>query len=247
MLHAILDWFNSTAFMIGHTPTTWAEIFGFVTGLLSVALVSINRISNFGWGMLNAVFFLILFYNAHLFADGTLQVMFFVLNGVGWWAWLKAGPRRTALRVENANLKYWAITLIGIVAIMAIEIPILTHVGDTYVLADSFILAASVGAQFLMSFKKFESWFIWIAVDIISIPLYVLKGLYLTAGVYVIFMALCFVGLYQWNKLRVGKAYDKVAGRDYEGTVLKLNNFYPISDKDRAEYAQYLATREQNA
>lgn len=247
MLHAILDWFNSTAFMIGHTPTTWAEIFGFVTGLASVALVSVNRISNFGWGMLNAVFFLILFYNAHLFADGTLQVMFFVLNGVGWWAWLKAGPHRTALHVELAGLKYWVITIVGILVIMAVEIPILQHVGDTYLIADSFILAASVGAQFLMSFKKFESWFIWIAVDVISIPLYVLKGLYLTAGVYVLFMALCFVGLYQWNKLRVGKSRDRVAARDYEGTVLQVKNFNNITDEDRAEYAQFLAAKEQNA
>jgi nicotinamide mononucleotide transporter len=211
MIHATLDWLNTAAFHIGSTPTTWAEIFGFITGLLAVGLVSINRISNFGWGMVNAVFFLILFYNAHLFADGTLQLMFFVLNGLGWYAWLKAGPNKTPLHVEWAGLKFWAITIIGTLVIMAIEIPILQHVNDTYVLADSFILAASVGAQFLMSFKKFENWFIWIAVDTVSIPLYILKGLFLTSGVYVLFMLFCFNGLYQWNKLRERKVIDRVA------------------------------------
>jgi nicotinamide mononucleotide transporter len=210
MLHAVLDFFNSTAFHIGHTPTSWAEIFGFVTGLASVALVAINRISNFVWGMLNAVFFLILFYNAHLFADGTLQIMFFVLNALGLWAWLKAGPNRTPLRVQWAGAKQWVITSLGMLAIFAIEVPILRHVGDTYVIADAAILAGSVGAQYLMSLKRFENWFLWIAVDFVSIPLYFLKGLLLTGIVYILFLSLCFVGLFQWNRLREGKIEDEV-------------------------------------
>lgn len=217
-MHTLLNFFNSTAFHIGTTPTSWAEIFGFVTGLLSVGLVAINRISNFGWGMLNAVFFLILFYNAHLFADGTLQVMFFVLNALGWWAWLKAGPNRTALHVELSDARFWTVSIIGMLGIFVIELPILKHVGDTYVIADAAILAGSVGAQFLMSFKKLENWLIWIVVDSVSIPLYILKGLYLTSGVYVLFMALCFVGLYQWNAIRKGDITDKVA--DPEGVIV---------------------------
>jgi nicotinamide mononucleotide transporter len=211
MFHVIIEWLNSPAFELFAHPTTWAELFGFVTGLLSVALVALNRISTFGWGMLNAFFFLVLFYDAHLFADGTLQVMFFVLNVLGWWAWLRAGPNRTALHVERAGWKFWAMALVGLGVMMAIEVPILQHVNDTYVYFDAFILAASVSAQFLMSFKKIENWYWWITVDIISIPLYFVKDLYLTGIVYVLFMALCFVCLYQWNKILKGEKVDQVA------------------------------------
>lgn len=220
-MQSILDFLNSAAFSIGDTPTSWAEIFGFITGLLAVGLVALNRISNFAWGMLNAVFFLILFFDAKLFADGVLQVMFFGLNAIGWWAWLKAGPDRTALRVERTNKKFWTIALGGMVAIYIIELPILHHVGDTYLYFDAFILAGSVAAQFLMSFKKLESWFLWIAVDIVSIPLYFVKGLNLTGLVYILFMALCFVGLRKWYRIYKGEEVDVIAANTLRIKALK--------------------------
>jgi nicotinamide mononucleotide transporter len=209
-MKAILDWFNSTAFETFGAPTTWAELFGFVTGLLSVGLVAINRISNFFWGMLNAFFFFVLFFNAKLFADGILQVMFFVLCAYGWWAWLKAGPNRTALHVERANKKVWALSLALFAVVYAVEIPVLKHVGDTYVYFDAFILAASLVAQLQMALKKIDNWWIWIAVDIVSIPLYFVKGLNLTGIVYIVFMALCFVGLREWYLIYKGKKVDEV-------------------------------------
>lgn len=210
MWQSLLDFLNSAAFTLWEHPTSYAELFGFITGLLAVGLVALNRISNFAWGMANAFFFLVLFFDAKLFADGVLQIMFFTLNALGWWAWLRAGPNRTALHVERANKKFWLIAMGGMALIYIIELPILHHVNDSYLYFDAFILAGSVAAQFLMSYKKLESWYLWIAVDIVSIPLYFVKGLTLTGIVYILFMTLCFVGLRKWYRIYKGEEVDEI-------------------------------------
>ena len=63
---------------------------------------------------------------------------------------------------------------------------------------DAGIAAASVAAQILMAQRRIEHWLLWIAVDLGSIPLYAAKGLYLFAGLYVLYLALSLGGLAGW-------------------------------------------------
>ncbi len=58
----------------------------------------------------------------------------------------------------------------------------------------------SVVAQLLMMRKKFEHWYLWITVDVLSIGIYIYKNIPLTAGLYFIFLILCLKGLFEWRK-----------------------------------------------
>lgn len=58
----------------------------------------------------------------------------------------------------------------------------------------------SLAATWGQAEKRSESWWIWIAVDVISVPLYASRALYPTAGLYVIFGALCVLGLRSWSR-----------------------------------------------
>ena len=77
----------------------------------------------------------------------------------------------------------------------------LAHATDSPApLADATVLSLSLAATWGQAEKLVESWWIWIAVDVISVPLYVSRSLYPTAGLYVIFGILCVFGLRGWSR-----------------------------------------------
>ena len=69
---------------------------------------------------------------------------------------------------------------------------------------DSLILTFSVLAQFMLMGRRIENWYVWLAVNTLAVPLYMTRGLNLTAGLYFLFWINARHGLYQWRKeLRV--------------------------------------------
>jgi nicotinamide mononucleotide transporter len=78
---------TKTVFELFGEPVSWAELFGFITGIVCVALAVAQRIETFPVGIANNVFFVILFTDARLFADAALQLVFIVLGVMGWWVW----------------------------------------------------------------------------------------------------------------------------------------------------------------
>jgi nicotinamide mononucleotide transporter len=67
---------------------------------------------------------------------------------------------------------------------------------------DATVAAASVFAQFLLSYRRVENWVYWIAIDVLSIILYVWRGLNLTAGLYIVMLIMSVIGLGAWLSSR---------------------------------------------
>lgn len=65
---------------------------------------------------------------------------------------------------------------------------------------DSLILTFSVLAQFMLMGRRIENWYVWLAVNTLAVPLYMTRGLNLTAGLYFLFWINAWHGLYQWRK-----------------------------------------------
>src|SRR5262245_42711916 len=77
------------------------EIAGFITGALSVWLAVRQNPWNWPMGVANAVFFLILFWQARLYGDMALQVLFIAICLLGWYRWLFGGAGHSRLRVTR--------------------------------------------------------------------------------------------------------------------------------------------------
>jgi nicotinamide mononucleotide transporter len=213
----MMDFLNTVVFTLGGTPVVAAELVGFVLGVWCVWLVARANIWTFPVGILQAAFFFVLFIEYQLYADAWLQVFFIVVQVFGWWAWLKAGPNRTKLHVKNAPPWVWALVPGLLVVFVYLAIPILREAHGAYPLADSTSTGLSVLAQFLLSFKFIENWYLWIIADVIYIPLYFVKELYFTSLLYVVFMSLCVMGLLHWRKVR-----DRQEREYAEGLAVEL-------------------------
>ncbi|MFE3764062.1 nicotinamide riboside transporter PnuC [Streptomyces sp. NPDC059104] len=183
--------------------TSWTEVLGFVTGAVCVVLVARQHIANWPVGIANNVFFIVLFAQSGLYADAGLQVVFIALAAYGWWSWTHGGGPGTAgaLPVRRTTATEWAWLLAaGAVGVAGLTL-LLGGVSDSTVpFADALTTGLSLMATYGQCRKLLESWWLWIAADLVYIPLYAYKGLYLTSVLYVGFLALCVAGLVGWRR-----------------------------------------------
>jgi len=190
---------NRTLFLFGQDHVTSAEILGFATGLWCVWLTVKARLLNFPVGLANDAFFLVLFVAARLYADATLQIVYFVLGLVGWYAWTHDnGKSERAVRLAS---RWEVIALLLFVAIATIFLTwLLTKANDVAPFLDAFTTALSLAAQWMLNLKRVQNWWFWLIADAIYIPLYIYKHLWLTSIVYVAFFALCIIGWRAWRR-----------------------------------------------
>src|SRR5688572_9544459 len=87
----MIDWLTGPAFIAVGAPLSWAELLGFVTGLLTVWLVVRQHIANWPLGIANVLLLMVVFWTAGLYADAGLQVVYVLLGGYGWWQWSHGG------------------------------------------------------------------------------------------------------------------------------------------------------------
>lgn len=200
---AVLAWLTRPVLVVGAMPMSWGDIAGFATGITCVWLAARAIIWNFHFGILNSAILGLVFLQQRLFADASLQVVFIILNVRGLLAW-RAGQRGAepapvfrATRREH----------VALVLVMAGLVPLLWWIlgllKGSAPLVDSLVTSLSLGAQWLLNRRVLENWIWWIVVDLISIPLYVSRGLPLIAALYVVFLALCVQGWVRWRALVV--------------------------------------------
>ena len=204
----VIDWLNGTAVTAFGVGTTWAEVLGFATGLVTVWLLVRQHILNWPLGILNVLLLMLVFWTAGLYADASLQIVYVLLGGYGWWAWLYGGERRSHLVVRKTSSTEWLwLAVAGIVLTAGLWAFLAKLTGSTVPLADALTTALSLLATYGQTRKLVENWWLWIAADVIYIPLYGYKDLWLTAILYVAFMALCVLGLRAWYRaLRTQRA-----------------------------------------
>ncbi|WP_326824418.1 nicotinamide riboside transporter PnuC [Streptosporangium sp. NBC_01639] len=188
------------AFTVAGAPTSWAELLGFATGILTVWLVARQHVWNWPIGVANVVLLGLVFMAVGLYADAALQVIYVILGLYGWWQWLYGGAGRTRLTVRRTGRAEWAVLAgSGIVTVAALTFALAAWTDSTVPFWDALTTALSLVATYGQTRKLVESWWLWIAADLVYIPLYAYKGLYLTSALYVIFLALCVSGLLAWR------------------------------------------------
>jgi nicotinamide mononucleotide transporter len=167
----------------------------------SVVLAGLNRVHTWWVGIVACLLFGWVFYEANLYADVTLQVFFIVTNAIGWWGWLR-GRGGQALPVRRTHPAALAGMLAGGVAVTAAYGWLLHRFTDAYApFVDSAVLAFSVVAQLLLMRRRYEAWWFWLLVNTICVPLYLSRGLELTAVLFAAFWINAAVALVRWRRL----------------------------------------------
>ena len=201
-----LAWLTHPVLVVAGMPMSWGDIAGFLTGIVNVWLAARAHVWNFHLGILNAAILGLVFLQERLFADASLQIVFIVLNVRGLLQWRAGHTVRESDPVFR--LPHREHTLLVLVA-GALFFPLWYVLGLLRGSAppiDAAITSLSIVAQWLLNRRVLENWAWWIVIDLISIPLYVSRGLPLIAALYVVFLALCVQGFLRWRRHVVPQA-----------------------------------------
>jgi nicotinamide mononucleotide transporter len=162
-----------------------------------------TRESVWAWpsGLLGVALYLVICYEYRLYADMGLQAVYIVLQIYGWRLWLRGGTQGSPLQITRTSARLWLIlALIALAAYVPMGLALDAWTDTDVPWWDSAPTVSSLVAQYMISRKKLENWWVWVATDIVYIPLFAYKGLYLTAALYAVFIILCLIGLRAWTR-----------------------------------------------
>lgn len=180
---------------------TLIEGFAALCGLLCVWLTIRQSILCWPIGLVQVVLYVGIFYHARLYSDLILHLIYIVMQFYGWYHWLHGSRGQAELEVSVLSkpaVMAWGTVAVGVTVLWGHSMATYTDAAAPY--ADGFIAVASLIAQWLMARKNLQSWHFWIAVDVVAIAVYFSKELYITTGLYSVFLVLAILGYFQWKQ-----------------------------------------------
>lgn len=193
-------------FIVGMKQTTPLEYIAVFTGLASVWFSRKENILVYPVGLINTVIYVYLSLNRDLWGEASVNFYYSVMSVIGWWAWLRKNDKKEIiLHITYSDRNMWLWQL-GFFLFFYVGIFLaLTFLKNNFErgvipVADAFASATAFTGMWLMTKKKVESWYWWIATNISSIPLYFVKHYVFTSVYYLILLIFAFWGLAEWRK-----------------------------------------------
>jgi nicotinamide mononucleotide transporter len=177
------------------------ELAGFVVTVTSIWLATRENVWYYPTGIASVVLYAWIYFDAKLYAEAGLQVIWLVLLIYGWWHWLHGGANRTELPVTRTPRSGWILAIVSGGVMTAVIVTIQRNFTDNPApFVDSSIAAWSIVAQWMTARKWLENWIFWLLVNAAAVPLYITRELWLTAVLYAILFVLAIEG---WRKWRI--------------------------------------------
>ena len=168
-------------------------------GLANIVLLARRSVWNFPCGMAMVAILAGVFWQGRLYAVAGLQGFFFLAQAHGLWSWLRAPAANGEVAVRRLPRRGWPVVIAsGAVASVLLAL-LLAQTDAAAPIPDGAVAGWSLVAQLLTNSGMIESWPLWVGINIVSIGLYASQSLWVTAALYVVFLA---GALWSWQLWR---------------------------------------------
>ena len=192
------------------------EAIGAALGLFNQWLTIRQKIWCWPIGIASVFVYIFVFYDARLYSDMLLQVVYVALQLYGWANWIKlrhtpAGTPHRILAVSRLRSRDWAIVVVSIVALASLLGTLMGRfTGASYPFPDATATVLSIVAQYLQARKVLESWIIFLVANLLFIGIYTVKELYLTVGLFTVITVMAVFGFLRWRQAYRGQGGSHV-------------------------------------
>ena len=157
------------------------------------------------FAFLSTAIYTVLFWDVSLLMESALNIYYMVMAVYGWYQWTRGGTNGGdlphALAVRSMSGTQHALVIAGIAVLSFVSGYLLTeHSTAAWPYIDSFTTWASVITTYLVARKYLQNWLYWIVIDTVSVPLYIDRGLNLTALLFVAYVIIAVVGYFKWRE-----------------------------------------------
>jgi nicotinamide mononucleotide transporter len=193
-------------FISGIKATTLLEYIAVFAGIASAWFSRMENILVYPVGLINTIIYVYLSAKGSLFGEVSVNFYYTVMSVYGWYLWLKKDKEHHhVLHITFANKRWWIYQLAFFSAFYAVLYFSLYYLKQNFSSgvipwADAFASATAFTGMWLMTKKKVESWYWWIATNIASIPLYFVKHYVFTSVYYTVLLVMAVFGLLEWVK-----------------------------------------------
>ena len=180
------------------------ELIAVFFGLLSVWYSKNNNVLVYPTGIINTSIFVYLLVKWELLGDMIINVYYFLMSIYGWYYWTRKSNNlgyTPITRTHSTDIKIILIIIISSVLFVSYLYSFFEKWSGFVSYVDIITTAIFFAGMWLMARRKIESWFFWILGDIISVPLYFVKGLAFSSFQYLIFTFIAIAGYYKWKSI----------------------------------------------
>ena len=185
------------------------EIIAVVLGLLSVWCSKKNSVWVYPTGMISTSIYVYLLLNIGLIGDMLINGYYFFMSIYGWYYWTRSLNGLDINSISKMNKYEYGISILLFICAIIFVFVVYFNFNmwnSTIAYIDTITTAIFFVGMWLMARRKIENWLFWIIGDIISIPLYLFKGLAMTSFQYLVFTFIALAGYIAWKK---EISYDK--------------------------------------
>jgi nicotinamide mononucleotide transporter len=180
------------------------EITAVIFGLLSVWYAKKDNILVFPTGLVSTFIYAYLLWKWELLGDSMINVYYFVMSIYGWYHWTRKKGDTVEFPISEMTTKEKSIAVVIFVSTLIFVVLVYIYFNkftNWYNYVDTLLTAIFFVGMWLMAKRKIENWIFWIIGDIISIPLYFIKGFTFTSFQYIVFTIIAIYGYLEWKKI----------------------------------------------
>ena len=180
------------------------ELIAVFFGLLSVWFSKNNNVLVYPTGIINTSIFVYLLVKWELLGDMIINIYYFLMSIYGWYYWTRKSQSQEytpITKINEADIKIILIIIISSTIFVSYLYSFFDKWSGLVSYIDILTTAIFFVGMWLMARRKIESWFFWILGDVISVPLYFVKGLAFSSFQYLIFTLIAVAGYYKWKSI----------------------------------------------
>ncbi len=182
------------------------EKIAIVSGIISVWFSKKGNIWVYPIGILSTIIYIYLSFQGDLFGEATVNLYYTIMSIYGWYNWMRQdGNKELLIRISNSSTSERRKEILFFIGVYIIIFLALQYIKDAFApgaipWADALASASAFTGMWLMAKKKVNSWIWWTITNIVSVPLYYVKGYDNTSLYYLILLVLAILGLIEWRK-----------------------------------------------